>query len=149
MAAPKSGPTAKKRSDERHGHRTLAEKSQTETVEVLSGVIVPSMEVGEPDPAWSPLAHSFWNALRVTPLGRFDEATDVAFHRAFCALTSQLERGNWSSPGLVMAWHSMAKDLGMTEIQRRAASIEIQRREVAEIDHEKVARLDDYRKFLE
>lgn len=147
MGAPKSGKTAKKRQEDRLGHRTLAEKSQTEIVTVDASEVLPATFSGEPDPRWSPLGLSFWDALQSTPLKRFDEATDVAFHRAFCSLTSKLERENWGSPGLVMAWHSMAKDLGVTEIMRRAASIEIQRREAAVIDPEKVARLDDYRSY--
>ena len=148
MAAPKTGITGKKRSDERHGHRTLAEKSQTEIIEVSEGELVPSILNLQPDPAWCQAALDTWTGLIESPLSRFHESSDLSFIWVYSALTDTLIKGRFSA-GQLMAWHAMSKDLGVTEIQRRAASIEIQRQGPAVIDTAKVARLNDYRKYLE
>jgi len=145
MAAPKSGVTAKKRSSERHGHRTLAEKSKTE---IIKAEVVAPLSIPDPEPSWGTAAKLMWNACLESPLAKYYEQTDIAYIWVLVGITDRLEKQGFSSPGQLMAWANMTKDLGLTEIQRRAASIEIQRQGPAVVDEAKVARLDEYRRLL-
>lgn len=136
MAAPKTGPTAKKRSDERHGHRTEAEQSKAIPVTTSDQLADPP----EANPEWHYSVRQIWDALLISPLRSRSEATDWAqAYFTMDALTNVVESGY--AAGKMMNAVSLMNALLLTESARLAANVQITRT-VAEVDHSKLSSLE-------
>jgi len=115
------GPVGK-RAAERMGHRTKAEKAQTDTVEIVGEVEVP-----EPDPGWHPVAADWYKSLAESGQSRFFEPSDwrAAFYVAE-VMTKNLTASRFSSELFKGVWAAM-NDLLSTEGSRRRVRLEIER----------------------
>lgn len=125
MAAPKSGPTAKKRPEDRLGHRTKETQAATDYIGPATEVIEPPEGLA-PDRDWHPVAAFAWQAFCDSPLNQMNEATDYVHAWITCELISRsIDRG--MSAGMVMQLRMYMNDLGFTESARRAIGVQITR----------------------
>jgi hypothetical protein len=126
MAAPKTGRTAKKRPEDRLGHRTRAEQEATDYVpsEALQAPEVPS-EL-EPNPEWHTVAAFAWKSFCESPLRQMHENTDFVHAWLTCELISRSIKTGMG-PGQVMQLRMYLNDLGFTEAARRAIGVQITR----------------------
>lgn len=140
MAAPKTGPTAKKRPEDRLGHRTKAEQAKMEDVPVSEKEIeaLKSSLSSDMAPAeyWHPVALKGWQSFCESPLRRFYEQTDYVQAWVTCELIHQCVKDRMSA-GRAMQLRMYLNDLGFTEGARRAMDIAI-RRETEKADPAKV-----------
>lgn len=140
MAAPKTGPTAKKRPEERLGHRTKAEQAKMEDLTVSDEEIEAlksSVTAGlAPNEDWHPVALKGWEAFNESPLRRFYEQTDYVQAWVTCELIHRCIKDGMSA-GRAMQLRMYLNDLGFTEGARRAMDIAI-RRETEKADPAKV-----------
>ena len=136
--APKSGPTAKQRPEDRLGHRTKAEQDN-----VLK--ISPRQEHADPvvpdeDPAWTDTARMIWSAFTTSPVRELYESTDYVTCHFLCDLVTQCQITGYR-PGQLMVVRQMMVDLLFTETARRAANIQIERTKPVE-DPARVAAIE-------
>lgn len=140
MAAPKSGPTAKKRPEDRLGHRTKAEQAQMdevtvseEEIEALKASLGTNLEPAE---YWHPVALKGWQSFCESPLRRFYEDTDYVQAWVTCELVHRCI-GDKMSAGRAMQLRMYLNDLGFTEGARRTMDVAI-KRETEKADPAKV-----------
>ena len=140
MAAPKTGPTAKKRPDERLGHRTKAEQAKmdeitisAEEIEALKSTLGTDLA---PADYWHPVALFSWQSFCESPLRRFYENTDYAQAWVTCELIHRCLKDGMSA-GRAMQLRMYLNDLGFTEGARRQMDVAI-KREVEKADPAKV-----------
>lgn len=130
MAAPKTGPTAKKRPEDRLGHRTKAEQAKMDMVEVSEEEIeaLKSTLSGDLAPAeyWHPVALKGWESFIQSPLRRFYEDTDYVQAWVTCELIHRSIKDGMSA-GRAMQLRMYMNDLGFTEGARRQMGIAIKR----------------------
>jgi hypothetical protein len=140
MAAPKTGPTAKKRPEDRLGHRTKAEQAKMDEV-VLSDEEIEALKstlTGQLEPAeyWHPVALKGWETFCESPLRRFYEQTDYVQAWITCELIHQCIKDRMSA-GRAMQLRMFLNDLGFTEGARRTMDVAI-KRETEKADPAKV-----------
>lgn len=142
MAAPKTGPTAKKRAEDRLGHRTKAEQAREDVIQVgpdeppvEDTVLADGTNLGVPD-YWHKVAVFAWNAFCESPLRRFYENTDYVHAWVTCELIHKTVTTGMG-PGMAMQLRMYLNDLGFTEGARRSMDVAI-RRETEVADPEKV-----------
>lgn len=111
-----------KRSDKRHGHRSLADREVTRSIVATPPPLVP---VGDAD--WHPIAARWFASLADSGQSEFYEASDWA-HAEFVAeaMSRNLANGRFSAQ-LFAAVLSGMTDLLTTEGARRRARFEIER----------------------
>lgn len=138
------GPVGK-RSDQRHGHRTKAEKEAVTKVPVGAGPLDPE----EPDESWHPIAQRWFRSLGESGQRVFYEASDWATARYVAeAMSRNLEAGRFSAQ-LFAAVLSGMSSLLATEGDRRRMRIELERAVQTDADEEAaVAALDEWRARL-
>lgn len=142
MAAPKTGPTAKKRPEDRLGHRPT--EGTMDEIEVDEEFIPPSGPASvKPNPQWHPVAKAGWDTFCQSPLSRVYEATDYVQAWVTCELIDRAIKGGMTA-GQSMQLRMYMNDLGFTEGARRAMDIAI-KREAPKVDPKKVASLDRMR----
>jgi len=138
MAAPKSGPTAKQRSEDRLGHRTKAELDNVRTISPRQEH--PDPVIPEPGPEWTDTARMMWDAFVTSPVKELYESVDYVTCHFLCDLVSNCQMTGYR-PGQLMVIRQMMVDLLFTETARRAANIQIERtQEVA--DPKRVAAIE-------
>lgn len=131
MAAPKTGPTAKKRPQDRLGHRTKAEQARMDEVEVtetedVEALVASLTNVLEPADYWHPVALKGWTSFCQSPLKRFYEETDYVQAWVTCELIHRCLKDGMSA-GRAMQLRMYLNDLGFTEGARRTMDIAIKR----------------------
>lgn len=140
MGAPRTGPTAKKRPEDRLGHRTKAEQAKMDEVIVTDEEIeaLKSSLHGELEAAdyWHPVALRGWEAFCQSPLRRFYEDTDYVQAWVTCELIHRCVKDGMSA-GRAMQLRMYLNDLGFTEGARRTMDIAI-KRETEKADPAKV-----------
>lgn len=140
MAAPKTGPTAKKRPEERLGHRTKAEQAKMDEVTVSDEEIDALKSYLSVDMApaeyWHPVALKGWESFCQSPLSRFYEQTDYVQAWVTCELIHRCIKDGMSA-GRAMQLRMYMNDLGFTEGARRTMDIAI-KRETEKADPAKV-----------
>lgn len=140
MAAPKTGPTAKKRPEERLGHRTKAEQAKMDEVTVSDeeiDALKSSLSVDmAPAEYWHPVALKGWESFCQSPLSRFYEQTDYVQAWVTCELIHRCIKDGMSA-GRAMQLRMYMNDLGFTEGARRTMDIAI-KRETEKADPAKV-----------
>ncbi len=134
-----------KRSDQRHGHRTKAEKAEVTKVSV-AGSRLPAQE---PDPTWHPVAQGWFRSLGESGQHVFYEPSDWATARYLAeAMSRNLEAGRFSAQ-LFAAVMSGMSSLLTTEGDRRRLKIELERTVSADADEEAaVVALDEYQRRI-
>ncbi len=132
------GPVGK-RSDQRHGHRTAAEKAQTDKVEVFGAVAVP-----DADETWHEKARSLFESLADSGQARWYEPSDWQYARLLCQLLSDELEAERPRAVMVQTIMSGLSDLLVTEGGRRRVRLEIERDQSGSVDAD-VAALDDFR----
>ena len=129
-----------KRSDQRLGHVTKAEKSAVTQATVVGKVAVPPA-----DGTWHDLAREWYESLAASGQAQFFEPSDWAAARYVAeVMTRNLESGRFSSQLFAAVWTAMG-DLLTTEGERRRVKLEINRKPPKPESGGKVANLDDYR----
>lgn len=123
-SAPKSGPTAKQRPEDRLGHRTAAELANVTTLNVRQEE--PPPVIPDPRPAWSSTARMMWDAFVTSPVREYYESTDYAACHFLCDLVTDCQATGYR-PGQLMDIRMRMVDLMFTETARRAANIQINR----------------------
>jgi hypothetical protein len=138
------GPVGK-RSDQRHGHRTKAEKEAVTKVPVAGG----PLPAEEPDEEWHPIAQRWFRSLGESGQRVFYEASDWATARYVAeAMSRNLDAGRFSAQ-LFAAVLSGMSSLLATEGDRRRMRIELERATQVDADEEAaVAALDEWRSRL-
>lgn len=137
------GPTPK-RSDQRLGHRSKAEKDATTKA---PGAV--EVEVPEPDPDWHPIATRWFVSLAKSGQSRFYEPSDWAVALYVAEGMSRSLLASRLSANLFAAVVSASSNLLVTEGDRRRLRIELERAagDGAEaVDEAKVTALDAYRR---
>lgn len=140
MAAPKTGRTAKKRPEERLGHRTKAEQAKMDEV-TISDEEVEALKASlgadlAPADYWHPVALKGWESFCESPLRRFYEQTDYVQAWVTCELIHRCIKDGMSA-GRAMQLRMFLNDLGFTEGARRTMDIAI-KRETEKADPAKV-----------
>lgn len=145
MAAPKTGPTAKKLPGDRLGHRSQAENSRMDVIMVGDEQVAFKDAPASlaPNPEWHPVAKAGWDTFCQSPLIRNYEATDYVHAWVTCELISTCLKDGMSA-GRAKELRMYMNDLGFTEGARRAMDIAIQRG-APEVDPKMVASLDRMR----
>lgn len=126
IAAPKTGPTAKKNPGDRMGHRDHASKGMDQldpdeinvTIEVPAGL--------QPNPIWHPVALASFKAFLESPLRVYTEDTDIVHAWMTCELIHQCISGRMGA-GQAQHLRMYMNDLGFTESARRAIDVQINR----------------------
>lgn len=129
MAAPKTGPTAKKRPEDRLGHRTKAEQAKMEDLipdEEIEALKVDLGDILAPAEYWHHVALAGWQAFCESPLKRYYERTDYVQAWVTCELIHRCMKDGMSA-GRAMQLRMYLNDLGFTEGARRTMDIAIQR----------------------
>lgn len=124
MAAPRSGPTAKQRPEDRLGHRTAAEQASVTQLNVRQEE--PPPVIPSPEPDWAPVAVMMWDAWTTSPLRELYESTDYAACHLLCSVVTEITRTGYRA-GQLQTVREMMRDLLFTETARRAADIQITR----------------------
>lgn len=140
MAAPKTGRTAKKRPEERLGHRTKAEQAKMDEI-TISDEEVEALKASlgsdlTPANYWHPVALKGWESFCQSPLRRFYEDTDYVQAWVTCELIHRSIKDGMSA-GRAMQLRMFLNDLGFTEGARRTMDIAI-KRETEKADPAKV-----------
>lgn len=130
MAAPRTGPTAKKLPSERLGHRTKAEQAKMdeivvsdEEIEALKSSLTTDLTPAE---YWHEVALKGWESFNQSPLRRFYEQTDYVQAWVTCELIHRCIKDGMSA-GRAMQLRMFMNDLGFTEGARRTMDIAIKR----------------------
>lgn len=143
--AGRSGGSNVKRPEEKLGKPTKA-ASAMPGFDRIDASHTPAPVIPEPPEHWNTPARMVWDAALSSPTKIYAENLDFAFLYVFCEATHRLHEDGYKAMAL-SAWHSMARELGMTEIQRRQAKILIDRKE-PEVELAPVAQIDDARKHF-
>lgn len=134
-------PTTPKRSDQRLGHRTQAERARTTTVAVQAGEV----DVPAPGEQWHDIARDWYLGLASSGQARFMEPSDWQAARYVAeVITKNLEAPRFSAQLFAAVWTAM-NDLLTTESARRRAHIELERAGGDTPSDADVPKLDDYR----
>jgi hypothetical protein len=136
------GPVGK-RSGQRKGHRSKAEKAEAEKVPATGRVTVP-----EPSQEWHPIARDWYRSLGESGQSRFMEPSDWAAARYVAeVMTRNLTAETFSAALFAAVWSAM-DSLLTTEGARRRVKVEVERGEPAPEEQAPVTQLDEYRQLL-
>lgn len=137
------GPVGK-RSSERMGHRSKAEKKS-----VTKAVGAKDVEAPETKDDWHPIARRWFDSLKESGQSHFYEPSDWAAAELVAeAMTRNLGAGQRFSAQLFAAVWSAMNDLLTTEGDRRRVKLELERVRGDEKPPASVTVLDDYRAAL-
>lgn len=129
-----------KRSDQRLGHVTKAEKAAVTQVTVVGSVEVPPA-----DESWHQIAKDWYRSLAESGQAQHYEPSDWQAARLLAHELTRALRQKVSATLFSALWTAMG-DLLTTEGERRRVKMEINRKPPKpEGDAAKVTRLDDYR----
>jgi hypothetical protein len=116
-------PTVPKRSEQRTGHRSKAEKARTTKAQGAGSVPIPAA-----DPSWEPLALEFYESLAKSGQRVFYEPSDWVTAKFVCDVMSRaLRQKDRISSQLVATLQSLMGDLLTTEAARRRCHVELDR----------------------
>lgn len=138
MSVPHSGRTAKKRPEDRTGHRTRAELASVTQIPVSQEAAPPTIPA--PDANWCQAAQQVWSAFVSSPVAYLWESTDYAQAWVTCGAIDSCVSKGYSATQL-MTVRGLMNDLMLTEAARRSADIAITRTPVQE-DPAKVRAMD-------
>ena len=124
-----------KRSDQRHGHRSAAERSRTTTAPSGGRPRIPRA-----DADWHPIARAMYNSLRWSGQSEFFEQSDWATATLAADTTSRLLKADKLSAMMLSAVDAMWARLLVTEADRRRLRVELEK-PVA--DHDAAAAVTD------
>lgn len=124
MGAPKTGPTAKQRPDDRLGHRTKAEQAGVTVLNVPQEAAPPF--VPSPAPSWTATAVDAYRAFCESPAKQYWESTDYVTAHFLCDLITTCQNTGYRAGQVQMVRQLMA-DLMFTETARRAVDLQINR----------------------
>lgn len=111
-----------KRTDERLGHRSKAERAAVDR-----GEGAPEVQQPPPDENWCELARDLWRDLGASGFARFYEPGDWAELRlTMWFITTKVDAGRMSGQDLA-AVHSMLSDHLVSDGARRRLRLELQR----------------------
>ena len=127
-----------KRTSERLGHLTKAERASSATVDVAGPVIVPP-----PDETWHPLASEWYLSLAESGQKKFFEPSDWAAARLVAFEMTRMLADAPSPTQFKAIWTAMG-ELLTTEGARRRVKVEISRKPLAAAPAS-VANLADFR----
>lgn len=129
-----------KRSDQRLGHVTKAEKAAVTQVTMVGDVEVPPA-----DPKWHQIAQDWYRSLAESGQAQYYEPSDWQAARLLAHELTRALKQKVSGQLLATIWSAMG-DLLTTEGERRRVKLEVNRRPAKpEGEAAKVTRLDDYR----
>lgn len=135
----RSGPVGK-RSSQRMGHRSKAEKAAVDTVPAAGGVSVP-----EPSDEWHPIARDWFLSLAKSGQARFMEPSDWQAARYVAeVMTKNLGAARFSAQLFAAVWSAM-ESLLTSEGSRRRVRLEIERKPTEQEPDAPVTQLDEYR----
>lgn len=133
------GPVGK-RSTEKMGHRTKAEKAGVDSVSVAGVAKSPPIKG-----TWHPIAKRWYQSLRESGQSQFYEPSDwAAAYYVAEVITINLEAKRFSSELFKGVWAAMAELLS-TEGARRRVQVEVER---AVAETPEVTSLDDFKRRL-
>jgi len=138
--AGRSGGTPK-RSDQRHGHRTRAEQGSVQRVVVPGEVEQPPLDVEDAHP----LAASMYEALARSGQASFMEPSDWEYARWTAFVQSKAAQKPTAM--MILAVDKMLCNLLVVESERRRVKLELERKQVADVDEQAaVSSLASYRR---
>lgn len=112
-----------KRSDQRHGHRTAAERSRTVKAPGAAEVPIPAA-----DTDWHPLMRDWYDSLALSGQAVFYEPSDWAQARVIAqAVSDQLKSPKGLTAFMLGQFTSASNQLLVTEGSRRQLHLELQR----------------------
>jgi hypothetical protein len=126
-----------KRSTQRLGHRTQAERERTQTVVVPKTRKLYGPALGIADP--HPLARDWYEGLRRSGQAEFYEPSDWAQARVLTELLSVTLNQDKPSSVMVAAWMSGAAELLTTEGARRRMRMELERSKPVDADKQRAS----------
>jgi len=128
-----------KRTENRLGHMTKAEKAAVTSVEMAGKVEIPPA-----DKTWHQIAVDWYESLAESGQAKFYEPSDWQAARLLAHELSRALRQKVSATLFAAIWTAMG-DLLTTEGERRRVKMEINRKPAKPESSAKVANLDDYR----
>jgi hypothetical protein len=132
-----------KRSSERMGHRTKAQRAATEKV----ALDAPLVAQPPADSAWHPVAHDWYVALAASGQAVYFEPSDWAAARYLAGvMTENLAASRFSAQLFSSVWTAM-NDLMTTEASRRRLHLELERESIKGQSRSTIA-IADYRAKL-
>lgn len=143
--AGRSGGRNAKRPEAKLGHPKTAQ-SAVKDFDRIDASDEPEAFVPEPNPNWTKAALLVWESVIASPTKIFAESTDYAYLYIVCEAVEQMAENGYKGIQ-VQAVNSMFSNLGMTEIQRRAAKILIDRTP-APVELAPVRQIEDARKHF-
>ena len=127
-----------KRTSQRLGHLTKAQKAESTVIKTAGAVDIPPM-----DESWHPLAKDWYLSLSDSAQKSLMEPSDWAAARLLAGEITRMLTGEPNAAMLGKVWGAMG-DLMTTEGARRRLKVEVERRPIAAAPAP-VAQLDDYR----
>jgi hypothetical protein len=127
-----------KRTSQRLGHLTKAEKAAATTLEVAGAVEVPAV-----DKSWHQLARDWYVSLEASATSKLMEPSDWAAARLVAAEMTRMLAEAPNAAMLGRIWTAMG-ELMTTEGARRRLKVEVERRALTAAPAP-VAQIDDYR----
>ena|SRR6185295_15448774 len=127
-----------KRTSQRLGHLTKAEKAAPTTVKAVGAVVVP-----DPDPSWHRLALDWYRSLAESAHGELMEPSDWAAARLVAHEMTRMLELLPNAAMLGKIWAAMG-ELMTTEGARRRLKVEVERRKLSAA-LAPVAQLNDFR----
>jgi hypothetical protein len=138
---PGRGGPAPKRSDQRHGHLTKAQKAATQKVVVPGRVEQPPLDLEHAHP----LAVAMYESLAQSGQAAFMEPSDWQYARWVAYVQSRAAQNPTAM--IVMAVDKMLTNLLVVESERRRVKLELERAQVLDVDEAAaVTSLAEYRK---
>ena len=132
-----------KRADQRHGHVTKAQQDSVQRVVVPGEVEQPPLDLEDVHP----LAASMYEALARSGQASFMEPSDWEYARWAAFVMSRTAQKPTAM--MVMAVDKMLSNLLVVESERRRVKLELERKQVADVDEQAaVSSLASYRRSL-
>ena len=128
-----------KRTSQRLGHLTKAEKAASTVVDVAGAVPVPTA-----DPAWHPTATAWYASLSESGQVKQMEPSDWAAALVVAGELTRMLKDDFPNAAMFRAVWSAMNDLMTTEGARRRLKVEINRRPLSAAPSP-VAQIDDFR----
>jgi hypothetical protein len=128
-----------KRTSQRLGHLTKAEKSASTVVEVVGGVTIPAA-----DASWHAYATAWYKSLSESGQVKQMEPSDWAAAQVVAGELTRMLGEELPNAAMFRAVWSAMNDLMTTEGARRRLKVEVNRRQLSAVAAP-VAKLDDFR----
>jgi hypothetical protein len=143
--AGRSGGRNAKRPEAKLGHPKTAANAAT-SFDRIDASDHEEAVIPEPNPEWGTAALLVWESVVNSPTKIFAESSDYAYLYITCEAVNSMAESGYKGI-LVQAVNSLFSNLGMTEIQRRAAKILIDRTP-APPELAPVAQIDDAKRHF-